>query len=385
MPEENNYNDDDFSFLEGDVNDVDFFAIDEEEAEQEEESEKNPKPGDEAQEQEEQEQEEEENLFDEAEEESEEESEEEESEEEQEQEESEDSGNSITTLSLLKDKGYLEYELEEGEKLTEDKAAEILEDSFDNMFDERLDELFENVPEVVKEMNKFALKGGDINVFLETISKQTSTGLKEGMDLEDEANQELVIRNGLKEEGYDAEYITAQIDFLKDSKRLDTIAKTHYKKWNDKRLVEQKAILASQAKKIEAEKTQRRELKNKVTTFLKETDEVVGFTVTKQDKKALPNYMSDRTVKLPNGNQVTGMQRDLMRVLNSPTGSVQIAKLLKAASEEGELNFEEIKKVTETKVAKKVRENVRRNKKSIASQSGGGKTNKKRPLADYFN
>ena len=91
--------------------------------------------------------------------------------------------------------------------------------------------------------------------------------------------------------------------------------------------------------------------------------------------------MSDRTVRLDNGSQVTGMQRDLMRVLNSPTGSVQMAKLLKAASQEGELSFDEIKKATETKVAKKVKDNVRRNK-SITSQSGGKKT---RPLADYFN
>ena len=73
-----------------------------------------------------------------------------------------------------------------------------------------------------------------------------------------------------------------------------------------------------------------------------------------------------------------------MRVLNSPTGSVQIAKLLKAANEDGELNFEEIKKHTETKVVKEVRENVRRNKKSVISGAGGVKKTKKH-LASYFN
>ena len=234
----------------------------------------------------------------------------------------------------------------------------------------------------MKEMNKFVLKGGDINVFLEKVAVQNATGLTQGMDMTEEANQELVIRHNLKEEGHDEEYITSQIEFLKDSKQIEKIAGKQFKKWETKNKAEQAAILSSQKAKQDSDKAQRRELKGKVATFLKENDEVTGFSVTKQDRKVLPNYMSDRTVKLENGNQITGMQRDLMRVLNSPTGSVQIAKLLKAASEDGELNFDEIKKTTETKVTKEVRDNVRRNKKSITET--GGKSNKKRPLASYF-
>ena len=251
------------------------------------------------------------------------------------------------------------------------------------MFEERIEELFDGVPPLVKEMNKFVLKGGDIHEFLDTVAEQNSTGLTENLDLEEEANQELVIRHGLKGEGYDEEYITAQIEFLKDSQRLKKHSETHFNKWKEKRKTQQTAILTAQAQKSARDKVQRRELKNKVTTFLQETDEVAGFTVTRQDKKSLPNYMSDRNVKLENGNQITNMQKDLMRVLNSPTGSVQIAKLLKAASETGELNFDEIQKTTETKVVKKVRENVRRNKKSVISQSG--ENSKKLRLADYFN
>ena len=373
-----------FGFGDSDVSDVDFFSVEEEEGAEGTEADKSkedPKPEDKSKEKEEQAEEEEESLFDAAEKEEEEEG----SDEGQEAEDAPEGqeGDSITTLSVLKAKGLIDYELEEGEELTDDRAAEIIEDSIDTLFDERIEELFAEVPDVVKEMNKFVLKGGDINTFLQTVAVQNATGLSEDMDLEDEANQELVIRQGLAGEGYDDEYITAQIEFLKDSKRMKKHSETHYKKWNDKRKVEQAAILKSQEKRQLADKAQRRELKAKVTTFLSETEEVTGFTVTKEDKKVLPNYMSDRTIKLENGNQISGMQRDLMRVLNSPTGSVQIAKLLRAASEEGELSFEEIKKETETKVAKKVRENVRRGKKSIVSQSGGSKKTK-RPLADYF-
>ena len=234
-------------------------------------------------------------------------------------------------------------------------------------------------------MNKFVLKGGDINVFLASVAKQQSTGLTEDMDMDNEANQELVIRQGLVEDGYDEEYITAQIEFLKDSKRLKKHADTHFKKWDASNKQAQANILASQETAAKREKESRRLLKTKVSSFLKDTDEVEGFTVTTKDRKSLPDYMSDRTIKLQNGNQITNMQKDLMRVLNSPTGSVQIAKLLKSASEEGELNFKEIKQNTETKVTKKVRENVRRSKKdSIITKSGEGKTSRKLKLADYF-
>lgn len=371
-------------FEDSEITDVDFFKVEDGEETTEEATEQNPKPS--GKEGEEEQVEQEASLFEEAEETEEEEESEEGSQGSEEEEESSEAeeGEAISALTLMQSKGLIEYELEEGETLTEAKAAEILEDSMEGQFEERIEELFADMPDIVKQMNQFVLKGGDINTFLDTVAVQNSTGLSADMDLEDEANQEMIIRHGLKEDGYDDEYITSQIEFLKDSKRMGTHAKTHHKKWSDKVSAEQAAILKSQDEKAKAAKASRRELKGKVATFLKETESVSGFTVTAKDRKSLPDYMSDRTVKLENGSQITGMQKDLMRVLNSPTGSIQMAKLLKSATKEGELIFDEIKKDTETKVTKQVRENVRRNKKSVISQSGGGRKEKK-PLADYFN
>jgi hypothetical protein len=290
-------------------------------------------------------------------------------------------GSSLTTLAMMKEKGYLDYTLEEGEELTDVRAGEILEDSMDNVFDTRVEKLFEEMPTVLKEMNKFVINGGDIDQFLNKVSLQNNTGLTEGMDMTVEENQIASVTVGLTEEGYDAEYISAQIDFLKDSKRLEAASNTHYTRWSEKKETERQAILTGTENKLKAEKTQRRELKGRVSSYLKDTESVAGFTLTPGDKIALPDYMSDRTVKLDNGSQVTSMQRDLLRVLNSPTGSVQMAKLLKAASQKGELNFEEIKIDTETKVTKKVIENVRRDKKQSIVKTAGAK----KQLADYFN
>ena len=136
---------DDFAgFLETDISDVDFFAAEEEETETEnvkDKSKKNPASEDTSKEEEEQEEEEstEDDFFEDAEQEEEESEEEESEEEESEEEETEtQSGDSITTLNLLKGKGFLDYELEEGEELTDEKASEILEDSLDNLFEERI-------------------------------------------------------------------------------------------------------------------------------------------------------------------------------------------------------------------------------------------------------
>jgi hypothetical protein len=79
------------------------------------------------------------------------------------------------------------------------------------------------------------------------------------------------------------------------------------------------------------------------------------------------------------------MQRDLAKVLNSATGSIQLAKLLKTSLATGELVFDEIKTDSETAAAKKLKDNIRRNKNTILSNSGGGgSSTKKRPLAEYF-
>jgi hypothetical protein len=289
--------------------------------------------------------------------------------------------NPIHTLSALKNKGYLDYTLEEGEELTEEKAEEILEDSMGTMFDTKLEGLFDSMPDIVKELNKYVINGGNINTFLDKVAVQNSAGISSDMDLENEANQETVIRHGLTEEGYDEEYIDEQIDFLKGAKRLKKHSETHYKKWENKKEQEQKDILASQENTDKAAQTKRRELKNKVSTFLADTEEISGFKISKEDKKELPNYMSDRDFKTESGGQITRMQRDLMKVLNSEEGAVQMAKLLKDATKDGELNFDKIKKITESKVVKEVKDNVRRSKKSI---TGGGDKNSKRSLASYF-
>jgi hypothetical protein len=241
------------------------------------------------------------------------------------------------------------------------------------------------MPDTLKDLNKYVINGGDINTFFASIAAQNATGITAGMDMEEEGNQTTVMTISLKDQGYDDEYIVAQIEFLKDSGRLKTHSQKEYKLWEDDHKAEQAAILKSREEAITKDKEDRRAVKAKVSDFLKDTEEVAGFAVSKTDRKALPEYMVERTVTTKEGKKITSMQRDLAKVLNSATGSIQLAKLLKTSLATGELVFDEIKTDSETAAAKKLKDNIRRNKNTILSNSGGGgSSTKKRPLAEYF-
>merc|ERR1712086_398765 len=121
------------------------------------------------------------NLFQEAEQEEEEEEEEESKKTKSPASPAQEEGDSISALALMKAKGLIEYELEEGETLTDIKASEILEDSMEGGFEARIEELFADLPDVVKEINKYALKGGDINVFLDAVSLNNAKGITSDM------------------------------------------------------------------------------------------------------------------------------------------------------------------------------------------------------------
>ena len=60
--------------------------------------------------------------------------------------------NSVSVVSKLKEKGFIDFELEEGEELTEELAEEILEEGFEVKINEKIDELFKDLPDNVREL-----------------------------------------------------------------------------------------------------------------------------------------------------------------------------------------------------------------------------------------
>ena len=288
-----------------------------------------------------------------------------------------------SALNLLKDKGILDFELDEGEELTEELAEEILEDKFDEAIEGRIGELFAGLPDVVKQMIKFAKDGGDPTTFVQTLAQATSTGLTTNMDMSQEANQEAVMKTMLKKDGYDDEDISTQIEFLKDSGKLKAMAEKRFDVWNKNQEKETAALTAAQENKRKQDREELRERKATLISELQTTTEVDGIKLNSKDKREIPSYIFDKNIELENGSKISSYHKDVWEAMSNKKASLQLAKLLRERKKDGSFDFSKIEKIAETAVTRKVKDNVQRNK-DITPQVSVGKISSQKSLADYF-
>ena len=276
-------------------------------------------------------------------------------------------------MTKLKEKGLADFELEEGEELTDEMAEEILEDSYENAVEKRVGELFADIPQSVKDIVKFAIDGGNVDALFTKMKSQPALTITKDMDLEDETNQMSVIRLQKQAEGEDSETTETYIEFLKDSGKLKSMSeKVHAKLLENKNKVA-KAEADRQAKIKEQNKKNERLFKKELTEFVNTTEQINGVALTKNDKKTLPNYMSEK-IKLEDGRVTTKMHQDLYNALQDKEKSALLAKILQS-----DFDFTDIAKAEKTKYSKEVKGDLNRSKKTTPQ-----KTAKKKDLANYF-
>ena len=289
----------------------------------------------------------------------------------------------VTTANLLKEKGIIDFELEEGEELTDELADELIEDGFDTAVDNKLKDLFDGLPDVVRQMVKYSKDGGDPMQFISTMLQTQATGLTVNMDLSNEANQEAVVKAMLKEQDYDDEYIDIHIETLKDSNKLEAISKKQYKAWEDKQVKANEELVTKQEEKKIQDKENLRKEKTKLNSTLSSLSDVGGIKLSPKDKKELPSYMVDKSVPLKNGTAITALQKDVWEALGNETTALQLAKLLRSKKEDGSFDFTKLELNIKTKVVKEIKDNVQRNKNDNTPQRSVNGSSKKE-LADYF-
>ncbi len=290
---------------------------------------------------------------------------------------------SVLSANLLKEKGIIDFELEEGEELTDELADELVEEGFDNAVDNRVKELFDGLPDIFPQMVKFVKEGGDPNEFLATVIKQSSTGISAGLDMEKESNQELVMRNTLKEQGYDDEYIDLHIDNLKDANKLKSVSEKQYNLWNKKNEKETAELVEKQTKQRELEKQTIKNNKNKLAETLNSIDDLGGIKLNAKDKKELPSYMYDKTVTLNNGATITNFHKEVWEAMGNEKTALQLAKLLRTRTKDGSFDFSKIEKTAKTEYTRKIKNEVQRNKNEITpnkSTRGGSR----KELHEFF-
>ena len=282
--------------------------------------------------------------------------------------------------NFLKEKGFIDFELEEGDELDEAGAEQLIEDAFDESVETRLEQTIANLPDSVKNLVKFAAKGGDVDEYLANVSKTSSQGLSKNLDMTKEANQEKFMRYKLAQEGNDEEYIDFQIETMKDSGKLESLSTKAFEPWKKKEEEKDAELVKGQSQKIQQAKQNALNFKRDITKHVGEIGEINGLKFTRQDTKELPDYITSATETLEDGRQISPFYKELGEALRDKDKILVVAKLLKS-----NFNFKDIEKAATTKVTQNVKQNIQRqqNNKDLGSTAGGSSQTKR--LADYFN
>lgn len=255
----------------------------------------------------------------------------------------------------LKSSGILEDD-EEGEEeieITEDLIINKFEQSVEKRFEEGIKEL----PDELKNIIKFVSNGGD---FYDIVGRYAdSGGLDTDLDMSDEGNQERVLRALLDEEGKDEELIDSQIEFYKDSGKLESIATKYFEKFKQKREEELEAQVQQQKLARQQVIQNQKNFKKELTSFISENESVRGLSVNKKDVSELPDYISNTSIKLQDGRQITPFYRDLFEAFKDKEKVVILAKLVKNG-----FDFGDIKKEVSTKQTREIKNDLQRQKKN---------------------
>lgn len=285
-------------------------------------------------------------------------------------------------LNFFKKQSSLELteeEIQELEELDEDDRQAALEDYFERALEERLDTSVKELPDALKNIIRYVSKGGDLNTFLKTLYKGQESGLDENLDLTEEENQESIVRQSLQEEEYDEDYINSQIEFLKDSGKLEVAANKYFNKWKSNREKAQREELArvEAAKKAqrEAQITFKKDLSNHIST----TEDFKGFKLSKREIEEMPEYISSQTVKMNDGRVITPFYRDLFEAMKDKDKLVLLAKLVKT-----DFDFTPLAKNIDTKRTKALKEDLQRQKDKQTIRSTSRSSQQPKRLIDLI-
>lgn len=286
-----------------------------------------------------------------------------------------------STLAFLKEKGLVEYEEDPEKPLTDEDAENLLEDSWETAVEKEVEATIKDLPDELKQLIKFAHKGGDVGELLGKMVQHATSGINKNSDIENEDTQILAVSMDLRAQGYDQEYIDTQIEFLKEKDKLEGVAKKAF----DKIVAEQEAETAGQVKRqaeaLENKKKAAREYKTNITTHINSLEEAGGLPISKQDKTILPTYISEPTVELQDGRFVSEMQADLFKVMADKDKIVLLAKLLKS-----DFDFSAIERKKQTQAARGIKDEIQRadRTQTITSSSSGGHKPQKKAVWDML-
>lgn len=242
--------------------------------------------------------------------------------------------------SYLSEEGIIDFE--DSDELAD--TPEILIESVKKEISNGINSYKESVPEVGKKFLEYLEKGGDESKFYQSLERPIDL---DNVDLEDEDTQEVVVREYLKQLGYDASEIDETIEGYKDglllekqsklaSKKLDKI----YEKRNESLIKEQEQLIEDNNKKITA-------YLNNVKETIKSSKSLAGLEVPEKEKGDFTDYL----LKVNPKTGLTKYQEDLN--VDQVKNSIELAYL-----KFKKYDFSKAQRKAETKVTQELKNKI---------------------------
>lgn len=277
-----------------------------------------------------------------------------------------------STLDFLKNKGLVEFEVEEGQEITEEDAENLLEDSWEKALDSTVEEIIKSLPPEVKNLIRFAKEGGNPLEMIKKLAATSASSINKNSDITQEEVQVAVIREELLEQGYDTEEIDIQIDLLRESGKLEIKGKKAFERKISKQAQEEEQTVQNQKAFAEKRKNDAREYKKNLVAHISSLTEVKGLSLSKSEKDTLPSYIADPEVEMTDGRFVSKMQADLFKIMADKEKIVALAKVINS-----DFDFSSLARQKETKVSRELKQEIQNIKNTNTSSTGVHKSSKK--------
>lgn len=184
--------------------------------------------------------------------------------------------------------------------------------------------------EEVEKLDAFVKNGGDIKKYFEIDAPLDI----EDIDITEEDNQKSIVREFLKEKGFNTKQIDKKLTKYEDAGLLEDEAEDALEALKEIREQKKQQLLENQEKAAEERQKQQQAYFNAVVNEIKGMDNIRGVKIPEKDKRVLLEYIFK-----PNADGVTGFQRDWQKsvknLIESAYFTMKGDTLVQAAKAEG--------------------------------------------------
>lgn len=221
----------------------------------------------------------------------------------------------------------LNWEFEEDED--KPKSVDELINYFQNVIEENSKPEYSS--EEVEALDNFVKQGGDLKKYL-TIDAELDL---DDIDIEDEANQKLVVKQLLKEKGFSTKKIDKLVSRYEEAGLLEDEAQDALEDLKEIKEERKKQLLEDQKKAYREQLQRQQQFYDNVVSEIKGLKNIRGITVPEKDKKVLIDY-----ILKPDTNGKTKYQKDYAKggvknLIESAYFTMNADKLIEAAKREG--------------------------------------------------